>query len=238
MLQYDFSTWSCCRHQLCYLLNQIFESVSDLFNKEISKRKGPLPMELFVCVYLPVLLIKRLRIAVFLSIKFKIKTVALNSFWISYWKNISFFFFFFLILPYLWFNLLWLWWTAHEQIIFLFLKYPALVMSFVLLLSVLYSSCIAIVHRKGIIWMTYRNSLSNVDLIRFYFFSLFWPHVKIVAIYIMNKYFPFYFWLFPNINKITCDPLNCNHWVMITGRTEATGVLEMLVLGNVLLLLV
>ena len=33
-----------------YLLNQIFESVSDLFVKEISNRTGPLTIELFVCV--------------------------------------------------------------------------------------------------------------------------------------------------------------------------------------------
>ena len=51
------------------LLNQLFESVSGLFAKGISKRIWPLPITLFLCVYLPVLLIKRLRIAVFLLIK-------------------------------------------------------------------------------------------------------------------------------------------------------------------------
>ena len=52
-----------------YLLNQIFESVSDLVEKKISKIIGPLPMALFLCVFLPILLINRLHIAVFLLIK-------------------------------------------------------------------------------------------------------------------------------------------------------------------------
>ena len=68
-----------------YLLNQIFESVSDLLAKMISKRVGPQPMELFVCVFLPVLMIKRLRIAVFLLIKLKTKNRIMHSnFWMSY----------------------------------------------------------------------------------------------------------------------------------------------------------
>ena len=52
-----------------YMVNQIFESVSDLFVKQISKRIGLLPMALFWCAFLPALLIKRLCIAVFLLIK-------------------------------------------------------------------------------------------------------------------------------------------------------------------------
>ena len=73
-----------------YLLNQIFESVSDLFVKEISKRIWSPPIWLFVCVYLPVLLIKSLRIAVFLLIKLKIKfkkRIPHSSFWMYYWKH-------------------------------------------------------------------------------------------------------------------------------------------------------
>ena len=54
-----------------YVVNQICESVSDLLVKQIWKRIGPLPMAMFLCVFLPVLLIKRLRIAVFLLIKMK-----------------------------------------------------------------------------------------------------------------------------------------------------------------------
>ena len=49
------------------LLNQIFESVSDLFAKEISKRI------VCVCINFLFLLIKRLRIAVFLLMKLEIK---------------------------------------------------------------------------------------------------------------------------------------------------------------------
>ena len=56
-----------------YLLNQIFESVSDFFVQEISKMIWPLPIKLFVCVYLPVLLIKRLHMCCFSIDKIKNK---------------------------------------------------------------------------------------------------------------------------------------------------------------------
>ena len=53
-----------------YTVNQIFVSVPDLLAKQISNRIGPSYLwHFFVCVFLPILLIKRLGIAVFLSIK-------------------------------------------------------------------------------------------------------------------------------------------------------------------------
>ena len=64
-----------------YVVNQIFESISDLFVKQISRRIGSLTMALLLLllllsllllllfVFLPILLIKRLHIAVFRSIK-------------------------------------------------------------------------------------------------------------------------------------------------------------------------
>ena len=48
-----------------YVVNQIYESVSDLFEKQNIGKDRALPMALFVCVFLPVLLIKRLHIAVY-----------------------------------------------------------------------------------------------------------------------------------------------------------------------------
>ena len=42
-----------------YVVNQMFESVSDLFLKQISKRIGLLPMALFLCIFLHVLVIKK-----------------------------------------------------------------------------------------------------------------------------------------------------------------------------------
>ena len=49
-------------------------------------------MALFLCVFLPVVLIKRSCIAVFLSIKWKIKNyIAHSSFWTCYWKHTCFF---------------------------------------------------------------------------------------------------------------------------------------------------
>ena len=56
-----------------YLLNQTFESVSDLFAKERSKRIWPLPIQLFMCVYLPVLLIKKIAHCCFSIYKIKNK---------------------------------------------------------------------------------------------------------------------------------------------------------------------
>ena len=55
-----------------YLLNQIFETVSDL-RKKHQKGYDPYLYLLFVCVHLPILLIKRLRIVAFPLIKLKIK---------------------------------------------------------------------------------------------------------------------------------------------------------------------
>ena len=80
------------------LLNQLFESVSGLFAKGISKRIWPLPITLFVYVYLPVLLIKRLRIAVFLLIKLIQKCTQHSSFSTYYWKHTYYFFHFFFAL--------------------------------------------------------------------------------------------------------------------------------------------
>ena len=54
-----------------YVVNQIFESFSDLFEKQNIEKDRPLPMALFVCVFLPVLLIKRLHICWFSIDKMK-----------------------------------------------------------------------------------------------------------------------------------------------------------------------
>ena len=78
-----------------YLLNQIFESVSDLpkSKKDIKERnikKDITPTYIIVCVSISSCSIeKRLRIAVFLSIKLKTKKCTVYSrFWVYYWKHI------------------------------------------------------------------------------------------------------------------------------------------------------
>ena len=83
-----------------YLLNEIFESISDLFAKEILIQKGYDPyLYDCLCVYLPVLLIKILHIAVFLLIKLRIKNlhhtvldVLLETYLLIFWllsQNLS-----------------------------------------------------------------------------------------------------------------------------------------------------
>ena len=58
---------------ICYVyaVNQIFESNSDLFVKQISKRRGSLPMALFLYVFLPVVMIKKIALCCFSVDKMK-----------------------------------------------------------------------------------------------------------------------------------------------------------------------
>ena len=65
-----------------YLLNQIFESISDL---KISKRIWSLPISLFVCVYLPVLSIKKIVHCYFYINKIK-NRIGHSNFWMYNWK--------------------------------------------------------------------------------------------------------------------------------------------------------
>ena len=75
-----------------YLVNQIFESISDLFTKEISK-KDIIPPCITVCVCVsPCSIDKKCTLLYFYWKKFKIKKCIMHiSFWIYYWKHTKYF---------------------------------------------------------------------------------------------------------------------------------------------------